>query len=158
MADKPIDLAAVRRQRARSALKTEVTARAAELGLDLAQPELQGVCLVPGGVYVSVQAKHGAEQIEDLVCALLNARDRSQGTEGPNLGLGYDPYHSVELDELRELIAKEFGGIADQGYYFDRVKEVATELRALRASAPNPLFCEPQNICSRESNAATEET
>lgn len=158
MADQPIDLAAVRRQRARASLKTEVSNQAADLGLDIAQPELQGVCVVPGGVYVSVQAKHGAEQLEDLVCALLNARDRFQGNEGPNIGLGYDPYHSVELDDLRELIATEFGGVADKGFYFDRVKEVAAELRALRASAPDPLFCQPQNIRSRESNAATEET
>jgi hypothetical protein len=158
MSDKPVDLATWRRDRVRSDLKASVANQAAEIGMSLAPPELQGVCVVPGGVYVSVQAKHGAEQLEDLVCALLNARDRFQGNEGPNLGLGYDPYHSVELDELRELIATEFGGVADKGFYFDRVKEVAAELRALRAAAPAPLFCQPQNIRSRESNAATEET
>jgi len=131
----PIDLASYRARRTRTALKQAVAGHAAELGLDLSQPELQGVCVVPGGVYVSIQATHGIEQVEDLVCALLNARDRHQGNEGPNLGLGYDPYHSVELDELRELIATEFGGVAEKGFYFERVKEVAAELRALRAAA-----------------------
>lgn len=158
MADQPIDLAAVRRQRARAALKTEVASHAEDLGLDLSQPELQGVCVVPGGVYVAMQSTLNREQCEDLVCAVLNARDRFESQEGPNLGLGYDPFHSVELDDLRELIASEFGGIADKGFYFDRVKEVAAELRALRSSASAPLFCAPQNIRSRESNVATEET
>jgi hypothetical protein len=128
-----VDLAAARRKRARQALQSEVAGHADALGLDLSQPELQGVCVVPTGVYVSMQSTLNREQCEDLVCALLNAADRVDGTEGPNLGLGYDPFHSVELDDLRELIAAEFGGIADKGFYFDRVKEVAAELRDLRA-------------------------
>src|SRR3954465_13009804 len=113
----PVDLATFRASRVRAALKQTVADHAAELGLDLTQPEMQGVCVVPSGVYVSMQATLNGEQCEDLVCAVLNARDKHEGVESPNLGLGYDPYDSTELDELRALIAAEFGGIAEKGFY-----------------------------------------
>jgi len=128
-----VDLATARRTRKRAALKASVAEHAQELGLDLAQPEAKGVCVVAAGVRVAVNETLTTEQCEDLVCAVLNAARRFDGVEAPNLGLGYDPYHSIELDELRELIAEEFGGVAEKGFYFDRVKEVAAELRALRA-------------------------